>query len=56
MLKEPKDNNDTSTSKKYQEIKSMINKNKSSINYFYIGLLVLGGAFIMYKLFKKSNK
>ncbi len=53
---EPKDNNDTYTSKNYQEIKSMINKNKSSINYFYIGLLVLGGAFIMYKLFKKSNK
>ena len=41
--------------KTYQEIKQKVNRKMSNVNYIYVGLIVLGVAFIAYKLFKKSK-
>ena len=32
-----------------------VTKKSSNLNYLYIGLLVLGSAFILYKIFKKNK-
>ena len=41
--------------KTYQEIKQKVNRKMSNVNYIYVGLIILGVAFIAYKLFKKSK-
>ena len=40
---------------KTSETKISVTKKTNSINYFYIGLLVLGSAYILYKIFKKNK-
>ena len=40
---------------KTSDIKTSVTKKTNSINYFYIGLLVLGSAYILYKIFKKNK-
>ena len=40
---------------KTSETKTSVTKKTNSINYFYIGLLVLGSAYILYKIFKKNK-
>jgi hypothetical protein len=46
-----KENNNNNS--KTTKIEKKVDNRKNTMNYIYIGLLVLGGAFILYKLLKK---